>query len=359
MGKAVAPRGCRSDLDARYHRLCDVGVAWGVALEACAAAGAAAAACAVLWLAGAAGRVQDPSRRRALPTLLLLLAALLAQFALTFAFLLPLDGATGPARLVGFSAAAGTGFAALLALAVHAARLARGRPALPGLGLLALALGLGLVQDALAVEYVVLAMNRTRADVFAAMPAPRRNEDFVLLLLFAMALLAATLAAAALALRGPFPAWRRLGARAGLTALLAAALWASWIALLLRPEPGPQWDDAVLGAALVANGWLFLAAFVLPEFLQLTKQRDPRDYPAEDAPCQPRLLTPRLGLHNPAFTSEEAQTGPPAPGASPHAPYSTHFQLQDRAPAQEFSIPRAQAWPSSPYTDYDGRKGGR
>ncbi|XP_048191173.1 retinoic acid-induced protein 3 [Perognathus longimembris pacificus] len=354
-----APRGCRSDLDPRYHRLCDVAGAWGVALEALAALGAAAAAGAALWLAGAAGRVQDPSRRRALPTLLLLLGAVLGVFALTFAFLVRLDGATGPARFVLFGALLGAAFACLLALAVQAARLARGRAPWPGWGLLGLALGLSLVQDALAVEYVVLAANGTRGDAIAGLPAPRRNRDFVLLLVFVMALMAAALGASLLALRGPFAGWRRHGAHAGLTALLSMALWAAWIALLLLPQPGPDWDDAVLSAALVANGWLFLAAFVLPEFRQLTKQRDPADYPGEDAPCKPQLLKPRLGLDNRAYAPDEAPPpGLDEPGPMLHAPYSTHFQLQDRGPAGDFSIPRAQAW-ASPYNDYQGRKEGR
>lgn len=40
-------------------------------------------------------------------------------------------------------------------------------------------------------------------------------------------------------------------------------------------------------------------------------------------------------------------------GDTLYAPYSTHFQLQNRQ--KDFSIPRAQA-PASPYNDYEGRR---
>uniref|UniRef100_A0A8C5JXY0 G protein-coupled receptor, family C, group 5, member A n=1 Tax=Jaculus jaculus TaxID=51337 RepID=A0A8C5JXY0_JACJA len=352
----TAPRGCRSDLASRYQRLCDLGEGWGIALEALAAVGAVASVASMFALLLLICKVQDSSRRKMLPTQFLFLLGVLGVFGLTFAFIIKLDGATGPTRFFLFGVLFALCFSCLLAHAFNLTRLVRGGKSLPWLVLLSLAVGFSLVQDVIAVEYVLLTMNRTHVDVFAELPAPRRNEDFVLLLTYVLFLMALGLLVSSFSFCGSFPGWKRHGAHIWLTILLSVAIWAAWITLLLRGTLGQQWDDTILSTALVANGWVFLAFYILPEFLRLPKQRDPMDYPVEDAFCKPQLMKQSYGVENRAYSQEEITQGLEEIGDT-YAPYATHFQLQNRNTPKDFSIPRAQAR-TSPYNDYEGRKGG-
>lgn len=137
--------------------------------------------------------------------------------------------------------------------------------------------------------------------------------------------------------------------------LLSIAIWVTWVTLLFVPTPGPQWDDTILSSALVANGWVFLLAYVAPELQLLTKQRNPMDYPVEDAFCKPQLMKQNYGVENIAYSQEGITQGTEETGDTFYAPYSTHFQLQNRSSPKDFSIPRAQSR-VSPYSDYEGRK---
>ena len=86
--------------------------------------------------------------------------------------------------------------------------------------------------------------------------------------------------------------------------ILSIAIWVAWITLLLVPTIGPQWDDTILSSALVANGWVFLLAYIAPEFQLLTRQQNPMDYPVEDAFCQPQFMKQSYGVVNRAYSQE-------------------------------------------------------
>ncbi|XP_005072933.1 retinoic acid-induced protein 3 [Mesocricetus auratus] len=350
-----APSGCRSDLDPRYYRLCDLAEAWGIALETLAAVGAVATVAFMFALLILICKVQDSNRRKVLPTQFLFLLGVLGVFGLTFAFIIKLDGATGPTRFFLFGVLFAVCFSCLLAHAFDLIKLVRGRKPLSWLVILSLAVGFSLVQDVIAIEYLVLTMNRTNVDVFSELPAPRRNEDFVMLLIYVLLLMALTFFASLFVFCGSFPGWKRHGAHICLTSFASIAIWVAWIVLLLIPDIRPEWDDTILCTALVANGWAFLAFYVFPEFLLLPKQRSPTDYPVEDAFCKPQLMKQSYGVENRAYSQEEITQGLET-GDTLYAPYSTHFQLQNRSPPKDFSIPRAQA-PASPYNNYEGRKG--
>ncbi|XP_062932197.1 retinoic acid-induced protein 3 [Cynocephalus volans] len=352
-----APSGCRSDLDSRYYRLCNTTEAWGIVLETVAAVGAVTSVACMLALLILISKVQDSSRRQMLPTQFLFLLAVLGVFGLTFAFLITLDGSTGPTRFFLFGILFSICFSCLLAHAFQLTKLVRGQKPLSWLLILGLALGFSLVQDVIAVEYVVLTMNRTNVDIFSELSAPRRNEDFVMLLIYVLFLMVLTFFMSSFTFCGSFTGWKRHGAHIFLTVLLSAALWVVWITLLFVPTPGAQWDDTVLSTALVANGWVFVLVYVVPEFQLLTKQRDPTDYPVEDAFCKPQFMKKSYGVENRAYSQEEITHGSEGTGDTLYVPYSTHFQLQNRTYQKDFSIPRAHAQ-SSPYNDYEGRKEG-
>lgn len=355
---ATPSRNCHDGLDARYHRLCDLNAVWGIVLEAVAAAGAVTSVAFMLALLVLVCKVQDSNRRKVLPVQFLFLLGVLGIFGLTFAFIITLDSSTGPTRFFLFGVLFSLCFSCLLAHALNLMKLVRGWKPLSMLAMLGLAVGGSLVQDIIAIEFVILTMNRTNAAIFAELSASRRNEDFVMLLIFVLFLMALTSLTSCFTFCGPFTGWKRHGAHIYLTTLLSIAIWAAWIALLLvTPTPGPEWDDTILSSALVANGWVFLLMYVAPEFQLLTKQQNPMDYPVEDAFCKPQFMKQSYGVENRAYSQEEITQGLEEIGDTVYAPYTTHFQLQNRNSQKDFSIPRAQTR-VSPYNDYEGRKSG-
>ncbi|XP_037704072.1 retinoic acid-induced protein 3 [Choloepus didactylus] len=354
---ATAPRTCRSSLDPRYFRLCDTTEIWGIVLEAVAAFGAVTSVAFMLALLILIYKVQDSSRRRVLPTQFLFLLGVLGIFGLTFAFIIRLDGGTGPTRFFLFGILFSLCFSCLLAHAFNLTRLVRGKKPLSLLMMLGLAVAFSLVQDVIAIEFVILTMNRTNVEIFSELSAPRRNEDFVMLLIYVLLLMALTLLTSSFTFCGAFSGWKRHGAHIYLTTLLSITIWVAWITLLLIPTPGSDWDDTILSSALVANGWVFLLVYVVPEFQLLTRQHNPMDYPVEDALCKPQLMKQSYGVENRAYSQEEITQGFEDTGDTFYAPYSTHFQLQNRTLQKDFSIPRAHSQ-VSPYSDYEGRKEG-
>ncbi|XP_032203273.1 retinoic acid-induced protein 3 [Mustela erminea] len=353
----TSPHGCRSSLAARYHRLCDMTEIWGIVLEAVAAVGAVTSVAFMFALLILVCKVQDSNRRKVLPTQFLFLLGVLGIFGLTFAFIIQLDGSTGPTRFFLFGVLFSLCFSCLLAHAFNLTKLVHGRRPLSLLVMLALAVGLSLVQDIIAAEYLILTMNRTNVAIFSELSASRRNEDFVMLLIYVLFLMALTCLMSCFIFCGAFSGWKRHGVHIFLTMVLSIAIWVAWITLLLISTFGPIWDDTILSSALVANGWVFLLAYVAPEFRLLTKQRNPMDYPVEDTFCKPQLMKQSYGVENRAYSQEEITQGLEELGDTLYAPYSTHFQLQNRTSQKDFSIPRAQTR-TSPYNDYEGRKDG-
>lgn len=354
---STKPQGCGQSLQAKYFRLCDTGEIWGIVLEALAALGVVITAAFILSLLILVCKVQDSNKRKLLPTQFLFLLGVLGVFGLTFAFIIHLDRTTGPTRFFLFGVLFALCFSCLLAHALTLTKLVHGRRPLSLLVMLALAVGLSLVQDVIAVEYVVLTMNRTHTDIFSELSSVRRNQDFVMLLIYVMFLMALTFLTASFTFRGAFSGWKRHGVHIYLTALFSIALWVAWITLLLLPHIEDKWDDTILSTALVANGWVFLLAYVIPEFCLLTKQQNPTDYPVEDAFCKPQHMKQSYGVENRAYSQEEITQGLEEMGDTLYAPYSTHFQLQPQNTQKDFSIPRAQMQ-ISPYNNYEGRKDG-
>ncbi|KAM8980319.1 retinoic acid-induced protein 3 [Sarcophilus harrisii] len=354
---ASASQKCKFTSDSIYYNLCDTEKPWGIVLETLAAAGIVTSIAFMLSLLILICKVQDSSRRKVLPTQFLFLLGVLGIFGLTFAFIIKLNDMTGPTRFFLFGVLFALCFSCLLAHTFTLAKLVRGKKPLSLLMTLGLALGFSLIQDIIAVEYVVITMNRTNTFVFTEMPRPQLNEDFVMLLIYVLFLMAFTFTMSLSTFCGSFSGWKRHGAHIYVTMLFSIAIWVAWITLLLRDAFDPIWDDTILSTALVANGWVFLLMYILPEFILLTKQRNPRDYPVEDNLCKPQFMKQSYGMENRAYLQEEITQGPESPGSTLYAPYSTHFQLQSRDSQKDFSIPRPKTR-SSPYDNYGGRKEG-
>lgn len=167
------------------------------------------------------------------------------------------------------------------------------------------ALALVLVEVIINTEWLVVTVAR-------AMPNPKllfrpghdllpcriANRDFVMALIYVMALMLAAVLVAVPTLVCKDRRWRRDAIFLLVTPLLTAAIWIAWIAMYvygnqvlgdgqgdwngfdwdlydnwhpLDWSDGSHWDDATLAIALVCNAWLFLVLYVVPETCLLTQ----------------------------------------------------------------------------------------
>ncbi|CAL8288535.1 unnamed protein product [Boreogadus saida] len=352
------PRGCGAGVKPLYFNLCDLDAAWGVAVEAVAAAGALTSVVLLVFLVGVRPLVGDRQRRRTLPLLAAFTLCTLGLFGLALAFVAGRDFVTCAARRFVF----GVLFAGCLAcLATHglwlallgggggSAGSARGpRGWLLGLG----GLALWLVEVMVNTEWLILTLLRSPLSPPAAGPdlsCSVANQDFVAALVYVMALLLAAVATAvgALTRKDGGGRWRRDGAALLSAALLTAALWAAWVGMYVygnRALGRGDWDDPTVAVALVANGWAFLLLYVVPEAVWLLdaggRGRGARDeeeeedededaeravYPARGALDYGRDRTAaaaaaavhNLYMDNAAFCVDEPKGEEPVPEAPP------------------------------------------
>lgn len=136
-----------------YYRLCDKKAAWGIVLEALASVGVVTSVAFMIALLVFICKAQDSNRRKVLPTQFLFLLGVLGVFGLPFAFIIHLDGSTGPTRFFLFGILFALCFSCLLVHAFNLTKLVQGRQPLSMLAMLGLALGFSLVQDVIAIEY--------------------------------------------------------------------------------------------------------------------------------------------------------------------------------------------------------------
>nr|XP_056703268.1 retinoic acid-induced protein 3 [Euleptes europaea] len=351
MTTAAPPRGC-GNISSDYYLLCDTVKDWGIALESLAAAGILTTIILILVLFCLIGKVQDNSKRNLIPVQFFFLLGTLGIFGLTFAFIIKLNERIAPTRFFLFGVLFALCFSCLLVHAFNLLKLVRGRPPSSAPMLLVITFSLTLVQIIIAIQYV--AINRETLRAQKDIMEPQTHDDFVLLLIYVLFLMALLFVACMFVFCGPYRKWKRHGAHICITILFSIGIWVAWITLLTRPNRDTSWDDPVMCVALVANGCVFLIMYVLPEFCFLTVPQNPGDYPPENNFCQPKHMKRNYGVENQAFAQEDQTQG--ETGDRTYIPYSTHFQLETLESQQDFSIPRPKTR-SSPYQEYAGGKG--
>lgn len=304
------PSGCSKDLDPDYYLLCDTNQAWGIVLESLATAGVIVTVIFMALLLIFICKVQDSTKRSMIPIYFLFLLGTLGLFSLTFAFIIKLNSRTGPTRFFLFGVLFALCFSCLLTHAFNLVKLVRGKAPFSCPVLLAIAIGLTLVQVIIAIEYVVIIAARQNRN-FATMTPVQRNMDFVMLLIYVLFLMALIFLVSMFTLCGTYKGWKRHGAHIYFTVLFSIAIWVVWITMLMRGNPElnkqPIWDDPVISIALVSNGWVFLMMYIVPEFCFLTSPHKPEDYPPQDYSCQ--LMKKSYGVENQAYTKEEIIIG--------------------------------------------------
>ncbi|XP_026550321.1 retinoic acid-induced protein 3-like [Notechis scutatus] len=346
----TVPPGCGNIQD-DYYLLCNTKAYWGIILEALAAAGATVTIILILVLFFLISKAQDNAKRSLIPIQFLFLLGTLGIFGLTFAFIIKLNEQTGPTRFFLFGVLFALCFSCLLAHALDLIKLVRGRRPFSALALLIMVLGLTVVQVIIAVQYVAVNIKALKA--LRGVMDDERRRDFILILIYVFFLMFLLCIVSMFVFCGSYKRWKRHGIHLFFTALFSIGIWVAWIATLMYNTSALGLaDDLLIGMALIVNGWIFLFLYAIPEFCVLTAPRKPGDYPLENNTCQPKGMKKTYGIENQGYAQEDNTQ---EENTDSYVPYSTHFQLKNLEPQQEFSIPRPKTR-TSPYQGYSGGK---
>lgn len=277
MAANFTPRGCGPNVDSLYYNLCDLDAAWGVVVEAAAAAGVVFSFVLLVALLASIPFVQDENRRRVVPLQAGFLVCTAGLFCLTFAFVVGKDFSTCAARRFLFGVFFGGCFSCLLVQSVQLNILVRHGGAGPRTCTLLLgALALWLVEVVVNTEWLIITVVRhplsplNATDVggrAAATPCNVASEDFVMALIYVMVLMAAALLASLAVMAGKRKEWKTEATFVLTAVLFSVAIWVAWIVMYVYgngTRGRPTWDDPTLAIALAANGWAFLVFYTIP-----------------------------------------------------------------------------------------------
>ncbi|XP_036407806.1 G-protein coupled receptor family C group 5 member C [Megalops cyprinoides] len=324
------PEGCGPAVGSLYYNLCDLNGVWGVVLEAFAAAGAVGSLMLLLVLLASLPFVTDGKRRSSVGLQAGFLVFTLGLFCLAFAFIVGKDFSTCVARRFLFGVLFAGCFSCLLAHAAGLNVLARRDRGPRGWALCLAALALWLVEVIINTEWLTITVARYPLNA-TGVPAACAiaNPDFAMALIYVMVLLLAALVAAAAALAGKGGRCRKEGAFILATGVLSVGIWVAWIVMYVygnQRHGNASWDDPTLTIALVANAWVFLILYTIPEICTLTEEGAGQPgygddlYPSRGVGYETILkeqTSQNMFMENKAFSMDE-----PSAGQRPVSPYS-------------------------------------
>ncbi|XP_023274568.1 G-protein coupled receptor family C group 5 member C isoform X1 [Seriola lalandi dorsalis] len=338
MAANVTPEGCGPDVDSLYYNLCDLSAVWGIVLEAFAAAGIVFSLVLFISLLASLPFMKDKNRRSSVALHAFFLVCTAGLFCLTFAFIVGKDFSTCASRRFLFGVLFGGCFACLLMQCVRLNILAR-RNSGPRAWVLFLgAVGLWLVEVVINTEWLIITVVRhplrslnvtAESDRATATPCNIANQDFVMALIYVMTLILAVVVASLAIMAGKHKQWKKDGACILLTSLSSLGIWVAWIVMYVygnEKHGGPTWDDPTLAIALVANAWVFIIIYTIPEICCLSSDDESQQsyggdlYPNQGAGYETILKeqsSQSMFMENKAFSMDE-----PNQGAKPVSPYS-------------------------------------
>nr|XP_020643579.1 retinoic acid-induced protein 3-like [Pogona vitticeps] len=332
------PPGC-GNIDPNYYFLCDVCEAWGISLETVAAAGIVACLAVLLTCFIFAWRVEDKNKKNMAALQFLFILGTLGILSLPFAFIIRLNKITAPTRFLLPGVLFALCFSCLLMHAFNLIRLVRGKVPYSQLSILLHALGLTFVQVIIAIQYIVLTVGRDGIDL-ARMGREQRNKDFVILLTYVIVLMVFAFLISTLTFCGPYKGWKKHGTYIFVTLFFSIAIWVAWISVLLvsgtSDSVQSKWDDPLIGAALVANGWVFLMMYTVPEICFLATPCKAGYYPPEKPATTQQIV-------------EESTQAPDKEGAEEDVllpPNGNSLQLENSEGEPHFLIPRVMLHPA-------------
>lgn len=331
MAANFTPRGCGPNVDSLYYNLCDLDAAWGVAVEAAAAAGVVFSFVLLVALLASIPFVRDENRQRAVPLQAGFLVCTTGLFCLTFAFVVGKDFSTCTARRFLFGVLFGGCFACLLMQSVQLNVLTRRGGAGPrAYPLLLGALGLWLVEVVVNTEWLIITVVRHPLGPLnttdgggrvVAVPCNIANEDFVMALIYVMVLMVAVSLASLAVMAGKHKEWKMEAALILTAVLFSVAIWVAWIVMYVYgngTRDQPTWDDPTLAIALAANGWAFLVFYTIPGICCLTADDESQQgfgddlYPSRGVGYENILKeqsSQNLFMENKAFSMDEPSQG--------------------------------------------------
>ncbi|XP_070704669.1 G-protein coupled receptor family C group 5 member D [Pempheris klunzingeri] len=366
--------GCSKGLHPIYRYLCDRRAAWGIVLETLASSGFLFSMGLLLGLLlwslciCISSKHQRSNIGGTVACMSMFLLATAGIFAINFSFIIRLTPQTCPTRLFLFGVLFALAFSCLLARCIALLGFAAAR----GWGEPALALGLFLVQVIISTEWLIIVLVRDQK------PCEYSQEEFAMLQIYVLCLLALSFVLSLHFLcRSCFTysysytgAARQQGRTQAvllcLTLLLSVCIWVVWITMLTRgnPELGrqPQWDDPVLGIALVANGWVLLMGHGLSQVAFLCRgeamSKDiPLSFAGWTSPSAdiPGLNSPKEGKENGSFENDGENRRGRSAEASLRSPYESGFSMTEIDPDKDYTIPRPQTTNyNEPYDEYYG-----
>uniref|UniRef100_A0A8C6Q8H9 G protein-coupled receptor, class C, group 5, member C n=1 Tax=Nothobranchius furzeri TaxID=105023 RepID=A0A8C6Q8H9_NOTFU len=268
MATTVMPRGCGSSVGSLYHNLCDLDTVWGVVVEAFAAAGIIFSFVLFISLLASLPFVKNPNHRNSVGVQSIFLICTTGLFGLTFAFIVGEDYSTCASRQFLFGVLFGGCFSCLLMQCVTLNILVRNNSGPQGWILCLGVLGLWLVE-------VIINTEAT------AIPCNIANQDFVMALIYVMTLILAVVVASLTIMGGKFSEWKKEGALILVISLFTVAIWLAWIVMYVygnKRTGGPTWNDPTLAIALVANAWVFLVAYIIPQICCLNSEEEDEEH---------------------------------------------------------------------------------
>ncbi|XP_026207577.1 G-protein coupled receptor family C group 5 member C [Anabas testudineus] len=338
MATTVSPEGCGPNLNSLYYNLCDRSAAWGIVLEAFAAAGIVFSFVLFISLLASIPFMKGEKSKGsvALNTFFLIFTA--GLFCLTFAFIVGKDFSTCASRRFLFGVLFGGCFTCLLMQTVRLNILTK-RDSEPRAWALCLgALGLWLVEVIINTEWLIITvvrypqgpLNATAATGSAtATPCNIANKDFAMALIYVMTLILAVVVSSLVIMWGKHKQGRREGVCILLTSVLSVGIWVAWIVMYVYGNGvhgGPSWDDPTLAITLVANAWVFLIIYTIPKMCCLmTDDKSQQSYREDLYPNRgvgyetilKEQSSQNMFVENKAFSMDE-----PNQGSKPVSPYS-------------------------------------
>ncbi|KAI1884405.1 hypothetical protein AGOR_G00226070 [Albula goreensis] len=324
------PYGCSSSLGTLYHNLCDLDAVWGVVVEAFAAVGAVAAFILLVVLVASLPFVKIGGRRSAVGLQVGLLVSTFGLFGLAFAFIIGRDYSTCVARRFLFGVLFAGCFSCLLMHCVSLNALSRHGRGYRGWKLCLGAAAVWAVEAIINALWLIVTVVRYPVNSpQEPVPCAITNPDFAMALIYVMALLVAVLVAAAASLGGKHTEWHRVGIFILATSILSVGIWVAWVVMYVygnKERAESTWDDPTLAIALVANGWVFLALYIIPEIAALTDESKEQQSPVGDSypvggvgyeTILKEQKEQNVYMENKAFTMDE-----PSTAGRPVSPYS-------------------------------------
>ncbi|XP_067860099.1 G-protein coupled receptor family C group 5 member C isoform X2 [Heptranchias perlo] len=334
---AAAPAGCAASLDSLYFNLCDLSAVWGIVLQALASAGILSCFVLALVLLASIPFIQDDKKKNTIGIQLFFLFGTFGLFCLVFDFIISKDFATCASRRFLFGVLFGICFSCLLAHAFRLNLLVRKNNGPKAWHIFILALSLTLVEVIINTEWLIITIVRYNGTSSAPLgdPCNIANMDFAMALIYIMLLIIVTFGLAVSTQWGNFKHWKKHGIFILVTVCFSIAIWIVWIVMYVygNDKVGNEtWNDATLSIALVANAWVFVFMYIIPEICHLTKAGMEQNYVEE--------VYPTRGVGYETILKEQQ---------------AQHMYIENKA----FSMdePNAANKPKSPYSGYPGYNG--